>query len=144
MSFTPTPISVAELSDRDQFCRFLGITHVDSGDGFAILEITLEDRHLNFLGACHGGVLFALADSAFGSACNATGVVSVGIDTHMAYIKGAKAGDVVRADARRVNASSKTEVYRANVLRGDEVLATFTGTVIKLPRHVQDHLLQAP
>jgi len=142
MSYMPVP--VADLNARDPLCRHMGIVHVDSGDGFAILEVTLEAHHMNFLGGCHGGVLFALADSAFGSACNATGNVSVGIDTHMAYIKGARVGDVLRADARRVNGSSKTEVYRANVLRGDEVLATFTGTVIKTGRHVQDHLLQAP
>ena len=137
---TFTPFNVHDLNAKDPFCRLLGITHVESGDGFAIFEVTLGPDHINFLGGCHGGVIFALADSAFGSACNATGNVSVGIDTHMAFIKGAREGDVLRAEARRVSGSSKTEVYRADVTRGDEALATFTGTVFKTGKHVGDCL----
>ncbi len=138
MSFVPH--DVAELNAKDSFCKLLGISHVESGDGYAVFEVTLGPEHINFLGGCHGGVIFSLADSAFGSACNATGNVSVGIDTHMAYIKGAREGDVLRAAARRISESSKTAVYRADVTRGEDVLATFTGTAFKTGKNVEEFL----
>ena len=40
--------------------------------------MTVDARHLNFNGGCHGGAIFALADSAFGLASNSHGPVAVG------------------------------------------------------------------
>ena len=87
MSFKP--VSVSELLPLDKQASQLGITYVDSGKNFAVIEIILDDRHLNFMGRCHGGVVFSLADTAFGLASNMGGNLSLAIDAHITFIKGA-------------------------------------------------------
>ncbi len=136
------PLSVERLHARDGLCRHLGIDYVDGGVGHAVVELKIGAQHLNFLGGGHGGVIFALADSAFGLACNAGNNLSVAIDAHITFIKGVKPGDVLRAEARLVSNSSKTAVYRAEVTRADDggvtVLGTFTGTVFVTGKSVRE------
>jgi phenylacetic acid degradation protein PaaD len=138
MSFTA--VDAKALLPRDGLGAHLGIRYVDGGADFAIVEITLDQRHLNFLGGCHGGVIFALADTAFGLASNTAGNLSVAIDAHVTFIKGARTGDVLRAEARHISGSSKTSVYRAEVTREGEILATFTGTVYITGKNVEEFL----
>ena len=83
------------------------------GGDFAVIEMKLKAHHLNFMGGFHGGVVFSLADTAFGLACNSPGNLSVAIDAHITFFKGAGAGDVLRPHARRISGSRKTAVYQA-------------------------------
>jgi len=53
---------------------------IDGGSGTATVALTIAQPHLNFNGTCHGGVIFALADTAFGLASNSHGVIAAGID----------------------------------------------------------------
>jgi acyl-CoA thioesterase len=121
---------VMRLAGRDPFLLHLGVTCVDGGPGRAAVALTLRDEHLNFMGSCHGGVVFTLADTAFGLAANSHGLMAAGIDTHMTYQVAAKAGDTVTATAVEVSRSRKIAVYRVDVTRGDgTILSVFTGTV---------------
>ena len=56
----------------------LGIAFRAGGPGRAEVAMTVDARHLNFNGGCHGGAIFALADTAFGLASNSHGPVAVG------------------------------------------------------------------
>jgi phenylacetic acid degradation protein PaaD len=132
------PLSVETLHGADGLGRLLGVRYVDGGDNFAVVELDIGAQHLNFLGGCHGGVIFALADSAFGLASNSMGNLSVAIDAHITFIKGVKPGDTIRAEARLVSNSSKTAVFRADVTREGQVLGTFTGTVFVTGKNVRD------
>jgi acyl-CoA thioesterase len=121
---------VMRLAGRDPFLGCLGVTCVDGGPGRAAVALTLRDEHLNFMGSCHGGVVFTLADTAFGLAANSHGLMAAGIDTHMTYQVAAKAGDTVTATAVEISRSRKIAVYRVDVTRGDgTILSVFTGTV---------------
>ena len=64
---------------------------------------------------------------------------SVGIDAHMAYVRGVETGDVIRARADEISRSRRTAVYRVEVTRAEEAVATFTGTV-----HVTDRPVAPP
>ncbi|MAH84131.1 MAG: hypothetical protein CBB68_07270 [Rhodospirillaceae bacterium TMED8] len=137
---TFTPLRSCDLLPLDSFASYLGIDHIDGGDGFSIVELTLRQKHLNFFNSCHGGVIFSLADTAFGLASNAPGNLSVAIDAHVTFIKGAKVGDVLRARANRVSGSRKTAVYQVEVSRDICILATFTGTVFVTGKAVSNFL----
>ena len=114
----------------DPFAQANGIDCVGAGPGRATARMTVRESHLNFNGACHGGAIFTLADTAFGLASNSHGVVAVGINAHITYQIAAKLGDVVVATAIEVSRSAKLAVYRVDVTREDSaVIASFTGTV---------------
>ena len=71
--------------------------------------------HLNFNGTCHGGALFALADSAFGLASNSHGPVAAGIDAHVAYHRPARLGERLEARATEASRGARVATYRVDV-----------------------------
>ena len=128
---SPSPADLGrEFSRRDGFMRHLGIDLVNIGTGTSELRMQVQSFHINFNRTCHGGALFALADSAFGFASNSYGVLSAGIDTHMTFQAGVNEGDVLTARAIETSRSRKIAVYSVEVSRADDTLvAAFTGTV---------------
>jgi acyl-CoA thioesterase len=121
---------IARLAARDRLMALLGIEHVDGGSGRAAVSLAVRDDHLNFNGTCHGGVTFALADSAFGLASNSHGAIAAAIDAHITYQVAVRAGDVLTATAVEVSRSRRLGVYRIDVARQDgAIVSTFTGTV---------------
>ncbi len=127
---------VLRLAARDPFSRSLGIECVDGGPGRAAVRLRVSERHLNFNGTCHGGVIFALADTAFGLAANSHGRLAPGIDAHVTYLAPVGRDDVLTATATEVSRSRRLAVYRVGVERGDGALvSTFTGTVYVMDKH---------
>ncbi len=121
---------MASLVARDRFPTSLGIEFVEGSAGRARVRLEVQERHLNCNGACHGGLIFALADTAFGLASNSYGVVAAGIDAHITYHVAAKLGDVLIATASEVSRGRKIGVYRMEITTAEGVLiASFTGTV---------------
>lgn len=120
----------ARLAKRDRFVQSLGIELVEGGPGRAVVAMAVREDHLNFNGSCHGGAVFALADTAFGLASNSHGVVAAGIDAHIAYPAAARLGDTLTATASEVTRATRLATYRVEVARGDgRLVAVFTGTV---------------
>jgi len=122
--------TVAALFAKDPAVRQLGLELIDSGPGTATLALTVKESHLNFNGTCHGGIVFALADSAFGLAANSHGIVAAGINANIAYHAATRLGDRLIARARETARSNRLASYIVEVLRDEsQVVATFSGTV---------------
>ncbi|MCX8115585.1 MAG: hotdog fold thioesterase [Burkholderiaceae bacterium] len=123
-------LRLERLSAADAFARSLGARFIDGGPGRATIEMAVRDEHLNFNGNCHGGVIFALADCAFGLASNSHGQIAAGIDAHITYQAAASLGDRLTATATEVSRSRKLAVYRIDVANADgKPISSFTGTV---------------
>jgi LAO/AO transport system kinase len=125
---------IAALAERDGLCATLGIAVLSGGPGRAEVAMTVGARHLNFNGGCHGGAIFALADSAFGLASNSHGPIAAGIDAHITFQAGVVKGDRLIARASEVHRTRRLAVYRIDVRRsepgGEETaVSSFTGTV---------------
>jgi acyl-CoA thioesterase len=54
----------------DRASQALGMTLDDVGPGTATMSLTVRDDMVNGHAIGHGGITFALADSAFAFACN--------------------------------------------------------------------------
>ena len=122
------------LAARDGLCSALGIAVLAGGPGRAEVAMTVDARHLNFNGGCHGGAIFALADSAFGLASNSHGPLASGIDAHITFQAGVMAGQRLVARASEASRSRRIAVYRIDVVRpepggGETAVSSFTGTV---------------
>ena len=128
--------AVKRLAAADPFLRWLGVTCIEAAAGHGHgARSRWRAHHINFNGTCHGGVTFALADTAFGLAANSHGRLAAGIDAHMTYQQAAYDGDTLTARAVEVSRSQKLAVYRVDVTRGDgTAVSSFTGTVYITPR----------
>lgn len=123
------------LLARDPFARWLGVALEYAAEGRVHLSMVLRQEHMNFNGSAHGGVLFSLADTAFGMASNARGVIAVGIHADMAYSLPGSRGDVLVAEAEEVSCSRRVGIYRVTIKgREEKVVAVFTGTVYRTAR----------
>jgi len=121
---------VKALAERDPFITLLGAECVAAGPGTAVVRLTVREQHMNFNGTCHGGVLFSLADSAFGLASNSHGRLAAAVDAHVGFTAPARIGDRLIATAREMNRSNRIGTYRVDVRRDDDdLVAAFTGTV---------------
>lgn len=85
----------------------------------------------NFLRVVHGGLVFSLADAAFSAASNRDHSPSYALDVSGSFLKTAKLGDELRAEAQLVHATKRTALYRMTVFNGNDLIATFNGTVYK-------------
>ncbi|RUM99411.1 methylmalonyl Co-A mutase-associated GTPase MeaB [Pseudaminobacter arsenicus] len=125
---------LSALTERDGLCATLGISVVAGGPGRAEVAMTVDARHMNFNGGCHGGTIFALADAAFGLASNSHGALASGIDAHITFQVGVRPGDRLIARAYEYSRSKRIGVYRTEVLRIEKEnketpVSAFTGTV---------------
>ena len=126
---------------RDRYVRLLGIEIVEAAPGRATTRVAVGERHLNFFGAAHGGMVFSLADTAFGVAANTSGRLAAMVDAHLTMTQGVLEGDLLTAAAEEISGSRRLAVYRCTVTRtraGEErVVATFTGTVYRTDRPLE-------
>ena len=120
---------VASMMARDAFSRWLGIEVVQVAPRRATVRMTVRADMLNGFGVCHGGVAYALADSALAFASNTHGQVTVSIDNGITYPKRIGEGDVLTAAAVEETATAKLGFFRVTVTRGGDVVALFHGTV---------------
>lgn len=121
---------VATLFSADGYAASLGVELVSVDGTKLIVALDVEDRHLNFLGGGHGGMVFSLADCAFSLASNSAGPTAVAIDTHMVFTAAARSGDRLTATARELSRGRTLGTYHVEVTRQDGRLAgVFTGTV---------------
>jgi len=105
-----------------------GLVIEDAREGYARVRMTLRDDMLNGHCGAHGGIIFALADSAFAYACNSRNETTVAQNASIAFLAPAQAGDTLVAEARELSRAGKSGVYQVSVKTADgRVVAEFTG-----------------
>lgn len=90
------------LSQNDRFAANSGCVLQEIGDGYARASLTVTDEHLNAGGVCQGGVYFTLADIAIAAVMNSHGQLTFGVENNIVYVKSAKTGDTLTAEATEV------------------------------------------
>ncbi|MBW4051382.1 MAG: hydroxyphenylacetyl-CoA thioesterase PaaI [Proteobacteria bacterium] len=116
------------LFANDQASSGLGIAIEEVGPGFARLRMAVRASMLNGHGTCHGGFIFALADSAFAAACNTHNAVTVAAAASIDFLAPAHLHDELTAEARELWRSKRNGIYEVSVSnqRG-ETVALFRG-----------------
>jgi acyl-CoA thioesterase len=136
---------VADMLAHDAFSRWLGVELVEVRPRAATVRMMVRAEMTNGFGVCHGGVTFALADSALAFASNTHGRVTMSIENSITYPAAVSVGDVLLAAAVEEAASARVAYYRVTVTRQDlSTVALFRGTVYrtKRPHAVAEGLLQ--
>ena len=116
---------------KDPWANFLGVEIEKVEKGYACCSVVVREEMLNFLGAVHGALIFSLADVAFSAASNSDYSPSLALDISGSFLKGAVVGDTLTAEARMLNTTKRTGLYRMDVSKNGELIATFNGTVFR-------------
>lgn len=129
-----TPEEVARRSAEamwadDRASQALGMEIVEVGPGSATLRMPVRHDMVNGHGIGHGGLTFAVADSAFAFACNSYNRSTVAAGAEIRFRRPTRLGDVLVARAVEVSRDGRDGVYEVTVHREQdhEVVARFTG-----------------
>ena len=133
MSDNPLHTRVVDrMYNNDPFSQWLGIERIEDGAGKSVLRMIIREEMLNGFDIAHGGITYALADSALAFASNGHGRMSVSVETSISHTESLKLGDVITATAEEMSISNKIGVYHITIRRQDEkVVALFKGTVYR-------------
>ena len=129
----------ARMFESDRASQALGMTIARISPGSATLTMPVRSDMVNGHAICHGGLIFALADSAFAFACNSYNFNTVAQGCTIEYLAPAHEGDVLTADAQERSLSGRTGVYDIEVKnqRG-ETIALFRGKSYRIKGHIVD------
>jgi len=116
----------------DLFSQWMGVEIIETKFHYSKIKMLLRPEMMNGFGIAHGGITFALADSAFAFACNSEGKITVALDVSISFPKAGKVGDVLTAEAKNINSTNKTGLYLIEVKnQNDQLVALFKGTCYK-------------
>jgi acyl-CoA thioesterase len=120
----------------DRASQSLGMVLESVTPGRARLSMVVRPDMVNGHDLCHGGLIAALADSAFAFACNSHGTVTVASGFDVQLLESARLGDQLVADAREVALRGRSGVYDVTVRCGEKVVAEFRGRSRSLGRPI--------
>lgn len=129
------------LLENDHASKWMGIEVLALGDGHATIRMTLRQEMLNGFGMAHGGMIFALADSAFALACNPVnpgpgdaGNITVAAGVDINFLKPAHLGQMLTAVADRRSCMGRSGLYDIQIFAANtrtnnpgELIAEFRG-----------------
>ena len=95
---------------------------------YARVSMVVRADMLNGHGYAHGGMIFALADSAFAYVCNGANHASMAAQASIVVLDKVREGETLIAEATEVAREGRAGVTRVTVSAGDgRAVAEFTG-----------------
>jgi acyl-CoA thioesterase len=113
---------------EDRASSGLGMRLDEVAPGRARLSMTVAEAMTNGHGICHGGFIFALADSAMAFAVNPRGEPAVAQHAAITFVRPARVGEVLVAEAVERMHAGRSGMYDVRVCTADgELVAEFRG-----------------
>lgn len=83
--------------------------------GYARVRMTIRKEMTNGHGTVHGGMIFALADTAFAYACNSRNAATVAASASIIFLAPASVGEVLIAEAQEQALAGRSGSYTVAV-----------------------------
>jgi acyl-CoA thioesterase len=127
-----SPAEIIELMlAGDAYSKGLGMEVLHIEPGKCKIRMQVNAVMVNGFNIAHGGITYALADSAMAFASNAHGFQCVSIETAISHIKKVHINDVLTASCTTLSRNRKVGIYEVKVTnQSDELVAHFKGTVL--------------
>lgn len=120
-----------KMLSLDPFSQWLGIEILEVKTGYCKLGMRIRENMLNSMQKAHGGITFALADTAFGFAANSHGKFSVSIETSINHIEALQVDDYIIAETQINITKNKLGFNYVNITCQDNIVAIFKGVVYR-------------
>lgn len=128
---SPTEI-IDAMFNNDPFSQWLGIERIEEGPGHCTLAMTVRKEMLNGFGIAHGGISYALADSALAFAANAHGRKCVSVETSISHVLPVREGDRLITKVEELSLNHKIGIYTVRVVNQEDLeVALFKGSVYR-------------
>jgi acyl-CoA thioesterase len=112
----------------DNASRGLGMRLEDVAPGRARMSLPVTEAMVNGHGICHGGFIFALADSAMAFACNSYGEHAVAQHCAITFVRPGRRGETLTAEAVERTRTGRSGIYDVRVCDATgETVAEFRG-----------------
>jgi acyl-CoA thioesterase len=112
----------------DKAAQSWGIRIDEMRPHYAVARLVVRDDMLNSHGVCHGGIIFALADTAFAYASNSENKATLAISCTISFAAAVPVGAELTAVAEKAVRGGRTGIYDVTVTNsGGEVVALFRG-----------------
>ena len=120
-----------KMLSQDAYSSWLGIEILSCEIGRVKVGMTIRKEMLNSMNKAHGGISYALADTAFGFSANTHGRYAVSIETSINHIEALHLGDYITAEATLDVQKTRVGFNIVEVKKGDELVALFKGVVYR-------------
>lgn len=115
---------------QDAFSQWLGIELLEIKPDSVRLGMKVSAVMTNGFHIAHGGIVYALCDSALAFISNSRNRKAVSIETQISHVRPIQIGDLVEVKASVLNEAKKLGRYSVLATNGSgDIVATFTGTV---------------
>lgn len=123
------------LNQGDRFAKSIGAQLTELREGYAKAELTVLEEHLNGAGVCQGGVIYTLADLAFAGVGNSRGILTLGVNNSITFLKSAQLGDHLIAECNELLNHHKLPYCDIKVTNEQgELIAVMTGLAYRLKK----------
>ena len=112
----------------------LGIRLAEIGDRHALMEVIVDDRHRNYLGGVHGGLIATLVDTVcfFPKPLLPSGQAATTLDLNVSYVRAAAVGDRLVARAELLHLGRRTASLAVRITDQQERLVAHGTTTLLL------------
>ncbi len=114
---------------NDPWAHALGIQCLELRRGYCRASLPLQPHMVNFQGYPHGGLIFTLADVAFGAACNSHGEDAVALSVTISYLAAVNPGATLIAEGREKKQGRRAGFYEVEVSTEDGTLVALAHCV---------------
>ena len=124
--------AAAAMFAQDRNAHAMGMVVTTVAPGAATVEMTVVASMVNGLDVCHGGVIFALADTAMAFASNARGGTNLAAHAAIDWLAPARVGHALTASANETFHDGRIGFYDVTVSGPDGTIAVFHGRTKKV------------
>ncbi|MHA1793242.1 MAG: PaaI family thioesterase [Promethearchaeota archaeon] len=128
----------------DQYANNLGIILDEITEKQVKMHLALTEKHENFYGRPHGGVIYSLADAAFSVIGNSDNNVSVAIECSISYHASPEPKSILHVIGERVAESRKIGTYLFTIytLKNNEkhLIATMKSTLYRTGKKIDESI----
>ena len=126
---------IKEQVQNIPFLKTLGVAVKEIAEQHAEMTVTIDDRHLNYMGTVHGGLISTLIDTVcfFPMPLIPSGLKLTTVDLNVSYVRSARKGDTLVARSELLHLGGRTARLAVKVTDQNQRLVAYgTATLMVL------------
>ncbi len=119
-----------DMYTKDAYSQWLGIELIAIAEKYCKIRMFVREEMTNGFAIAHGGIAYALADSALAFAANTEGLQGITIESAIHHLKAIHIGDELTATASNIHSSSKLSHYEVKIENQRSVLVAWMKGIV--------------